>query len=233
MRDESTKQAAQEYLAAKLTIEEQMYEDKHNRATAVALSPLVWKSVKGAILAQCSEWNAVTQEETLTCKETPLGDLRIWCAARSKQMTVHYDSRKLLITVKNAGRLEHEKDVILRIEGYRTGADRDDRDARLVRNEQPVNIDMLILAELRVLTGIGRQRNPEGRDRSLFPSDVPCFGEGVLCVLDPLRGRRLAISSSRLRLFSTVHAHRNSNRTGETALASNQPKELLNGITER
>ncbi len=74
-------------------------------------------------------------------------------------MTVHYDSRKLLVTVKNAGRLEHEKDVILRIEGYRTGADRDDRDARLVRNNEPVNMEMLILGELRVLTGIGRQRS--------------------------------------------------------------------------
>ncbi len=74
-------------------------------------------------------------------------------------MTVHYDSKKLLITVKNAGRLEHEKDVILSIEGYRTGSDRDDRDARLMRNELPVNMEMLILGELRVLTGIGRQRN--------------------------------------------------------------------------
>jgi hypothetical protein len=155
MRDESTKQAAQEYLAAKLTEEEQAYEEKHNRATAVARAPLVWKSVKDAIFAQCSEWNAVTQEETLTCKETPIGDLRIWCAAKSKQMTVHYDSKKLSIMVKNAGQLEHEKDVILRIEGYRTDSD---RDARLMRNELPVNIDMLILGELRVLTGIGRQR---------------------------------------------------------------------------
>jgi hypothetical protein len=74
-------------------------------------------------------------------------------------MTVHYDSKKLLITAKNTGRIEHEKDVILRIEGYRTGPDRDDRDARLMRNELPVNIDMLLLGELRVLTGIGRQRN--------------------------------------------------------------------------
>jgi hypothetical protein len=74
-------------------------------------------------------------------------------------MSVHYDSKKLLITVKNAGRLEHEKDVILRIEGYRTGSDRADRDARLVRNELPVNIDMLIVGELRVLTGLSRQRN--------------------------------------------------------------------------
>jgi hypothetical protein len=159
MRDESTKQAAQEYLATKLTEEEQKYENEHNMATAVARSLLVWKRFKDAVLAQCNVWNTVTQEETLTCKETPIGDLRIWCAARSKQMTVLYDSRKLLVTVKNAGRLEHEKDVILHIEGYRTGADRDDRDARLVRNDEPVNIDMLVLGELRVLTGIGRQRS--------------------------------------------------------------------------
>src|SRR5438876_7754775 len=159
MRDESTKQAAQEYLAAKLTEEDQIYEEKHNMAMAVAGSPLVWKGVKDAIFEKCREWNAVTQEETLTCKETAIGDLRVWCSARSKQMTVHYDSKKLLITVKNAGRLEHEKDVILCIEGYRTGSDRDGRDARLMRNELPVNIDMLLLAELRVLTGIGRQRN--------------------------------------------------------------------------
>ena len=158
MRDESTKQAAQEYLAAKLTEEEQIYEEKHNMALAVARAPLVWKSVKDAIFEKCAEWNAVTQEETLTCRETWLGDLRIWCAAQSKQMTVHYDSRKLLITVKNAGRLEHEKDVILHIEGYRTGPERTDRAIQLTRNEQPVNIDMLIVGELRVLTGMSRQR---------------------------------------------------------------------------
>jgi hypothetical protein len=158
MRDESAKQAAQEYLAAKLTEEEQIYEDTHNVALAVARSPMVWKYFKDTIFEQCSEWNDITQEQTLTCKETALGDIRIWCAARSKQMTVQYDSRKLLITVKNAGRLEHEKDVILHIEGYRTGADRADRDVHLVRNEQPVNIDMLIVGELRVLTGMSRQR---------------------------------------------------------------------------
>jgi len=158
MRDESAKQAAQEYLAAKLTEEEQIYEDTHNVALAVARSPVVWKCFKDTIFEKCGEWNDITQEQTLTCKETALGDIRIWCAARSKQMTVQYDSRKLLITVKNAGRLEHEKDVILHIEGYRTGADRADRDVHLVRNEQPVNIDMLIVGELRVLTGMSRQR---------------------------------------------------------------------------
>src|ERR1700694_6187071 len=159
MRDESTKQAAQEYRAAKVTEKEQINEEKHNMALAVARSPLVWTSVKDAIFEKCGEWNAVTQEETLTCKETAIGDLRIWCAARSKQMTVHYDSKKLLITVKNAGRLEHEEDVIMRMEGYRTGADRADRDVHLVRNEQAVNMDMLIVGELRVLTGMTRQRN--------------------------------------------------------------------------
>ena len=61
MRDESTKQAAQEYLAAKLTEEEQIYEEKHNMAMAVAGSPLVWKRVKDAIFEKCREWNAVTR----------------------------------------------------------------------------------------------------------------------------------------------------------------------------
>src|SRR5712664_2232973 len=156
--DETTRQAAQEYLAGKLTEEEQIYEATQNQALAMARAPLVWKSVKDSIFQKCSEWNAITQEETLTCKETVMGDIRIWYASRSKQMTVHYDSRKLLITVKNAGRLEHEKDVILHIEGYRTGTHRDDRDVHLVRNEQAVNIELLIVGELRVLTGMSRQR---------------------------------------------------------------------------
>jgi hypothetical protein len=59
-------------------------------------------------------------------------------------MTVHYDSKRLLITVKNAGRLEHEEDVVMHMEGCRTGTDRADRDVHLVRNEHPVNIDMLV-----------------------------------------------------------------------------------------
>ena len=156
MRDESTKRSAQEYLAAKLAEEGQSHEDKLNRATAMALAPAVWKDVADTLVSECREWNAVTNEQTLTCKETMLGDLRVWCAGRSQQMTVHFDSRKLLITVKNTARLEHEKDVILRIEGYSTGAG---RDARLMRNDQAVNISMLILAELRVLSGMARQTN--------------------------------------------------------------------------
>jgi hypothetical protein len=158
MRDESAKQAAQEYLAAKLSEEELIYEDTQNKALALARSPMVWKYIKDTIFEKCREWNAITQEETLTCKETAMGDLRIWCGARRQQMMVHYDSKRLLITVRNGGRLEHEKDVILHMEGYRTGPERTDRDVHLVRNEQAVNIDMLLVSELRVLTGLERQR---------------------------------------------------------------------------
>jgi hypothetical protein len=155
MRDESTKQAAQEFLAAKLAEEGQKQEDKLNKETAVARSLHVWKSFRDAIFAQCNEWNTVTQEQTLTCKETLLGDLRVWCPATSKQMTAHYDSKQLSITLKNAGRLQHDKDIVLSIEGYANGSN---REARLMRNNEPVNVHTLILGELRVLTGIGRQR---------------------------------------------------------------------------
>ncbi|HKV23838.1 MAG TPA: hypothetical protein VJN93_04540 [Candidatus Acidoferrum sp.] len=155
MRDESTKQAAQEFLATKLTEEEQKREEKVNRETAAARALHVWKSFRGAIEAQCKEWNSVTGEESLTCKETPLGDLRVWCPATAKQLTVHFDSRKLTVTLKNGGRKEHEEDAVLLIEGYATETG---RDARLVRNNEPANLEMVILGELRVLSGIGRQR---------------------------------------------------------------------------
>jgi hypothetical protein len=155
MRDETTKQAAQEFLAAKLAEEGQKHEDQLNKETAIARSLHVWKNLRDAVFAQCGEWNAVTQEQTLTCTETPMGDLRIWCSATAKQMIVYYDSRKLVITVRNGARLEVEKDAILHIEGYSTGAG---RDAHLVRNHETVDIDSLILGELRLLAGIGRQR---------------------------------------------------------------------------
>ena len=156
MIDETAKQAAQEYLAAKLTEEEQIYEDAQNRALAMARAPMVWKYFRDKVFESCQEWNAITGEETLTCKETALGDLRIWCAARKQQLMVYYDSLRLRITVKNGARMEHEEDVVMLMEGYRTGTSREDRDVRLMRNEQPVNVDMLIVGELRVLTGLSR-----------------------------------------------------------------------------
>lgn len=157
MRDQSTKQAAQEFLATKLVEEGQKEDERLNKETAAARSLQVWKSLRDAIFAQCKEWNAVTKEESLTCKETPMGDLRIWCPLRSRQMTVHYDSRKLTVTIKNAGREVGQKDLVMTIEGYATNDG--GRDARLVRNSEPVNVAVLILSELRLVAGIGRQRS--------------------------------------------------------------------------
>ena len=82
-----------------------------------------------------------------------LGDLRILCAGRP-QLVVHFDSRKLLIILKNSARLSHETDMILLIEGYSTGRG---RSARLMRNDEPVNLDILLVGELRVLAGLSRR----------------------------------------------------------------------------
>jgi hypothetical protein len=153
--DEDTKQAAQEYLAAKMVEEEQLAERKLNMETAIAKAPLAWKKLKDVIFAKCEEWNKVTQEETLTCKETAIGDLRVWCAARSKQLTVHFESKRLLIIIKNSAREEMQKEMALIIEGYRS---ENGRDVRLTKNDEPVNIDVLVLTELRVLTGVSGQK---------------------------------------------------------------------------
>jgi hypothetical protein len=100
MSDELTKQSAQEYMAAKLAEEHLIQEEKLNREAAIALAPKVWKSVQDSLVSNCTEWNKITGAQTLTCRETIMGDLRIWCPERSLQMTVHYDSRRLTITIK-------------------------------------------------------------------------------------------------------------------------------------
>jgi hypothetical protein len=156
MGDESAKRAAQEYLAGKLSAEGQRHEDKLNREAAEKLGPAVWKTVANTVLAQCKEWNGIANEQTFTCRETMLGDLRILCAGRSQQMVVHFDSPKLLVIIKNSARLEHEKDVVLFVEGYASGSG---RDARLLRNGEPVNLSLLITGELRVLAGLSRRAN--------------------------------------------------------------------------
>jgi hypothetical protein len=81
MADESTKRAAQEYLAEKLSKEGQSYDDKLNRETAEKLGPAVWKRVAETVATKCQEWNSVAGEQTFSFKETIMGDLRILCAA--------------------------------------------------------------------------------------------------------------------------------------------------------
>lgn len=156
MHDEGAKRAAEEYLAAKLSVEGQNLEAQLNREAAMALGFTVWKRLTDTVNMQIREWNNVTNEQTLTCKETALGDLRIRCAGRPHQMLVHYESRKLLVTIKNTARPDTEPDTYLTVEGYRTGVG-ETRDARLVRNNEPANLDMLILGHLRVLAGLSQR----------------------------------------------------------------------------
>jgi hypothetical protein len=99
-RDE-TKRAAQEFLAAQFTEAVQIEEDRLNSQAAIALAPEVWKRVAETFIAQCEAWNAITKEESLSCKETILGDLRVRCAGKPDIITVHYDSKKLQVILKN------------------------------------------------------------------------------------------------------------------------------------
>jgi hypothetical protein len=154
MGDESAKRAAEEYLAAKLSAETQSEENRLNREAAERLATSVWKRMADTVTARCKEWNEVAGEQVLTCRETMLGDLRILCAGRPHQLVVHFDSRKPQIILKNSARLSHETDMILLIEGYSTGRE---RSARLMRNDEPVNLDMLLVGELRVLAGLSRR----------------------------------------------------------------------------
>lgn len=154
MADESAKRAAEEYLAAKLSAETQGEEDRLNGETAAKLATSVWKHVADTVTAKCKEWNEVVREQVFTCRETMLGDLRILCAGRPQQLIVHFDSRKLSIILKNSARPTHETDVILQIEGYSAG---NGRSARLIRNNELVNLEMLLVGELRVLAGLNRR----------------------------------------------------------------------------
>jgi hypothetical protein len=154
MTDQSTKRAAQEYLAAKLSEDEERSEYQLNLQAAVQLAPAVWKRVADTVVGQCREWNAITSDQTLTCKETAMGDLRICCAERSHQLTIHYNPYKRQVILRNSARPENEKDTVLLIEGYRTESG---RDAHLTRNNQEINLDTLVTNHLRMLTGLSRE----------------------------------------------------------------------------
>jgi hypothetical protein len=154
MADESAKRAAEEYLATKLSEEGQEHEARLNHEAALTLAPSVWRHVSHTLLGKCREWNAITGEQTLTFKETVMGDLRVWCAGKSHSLTIHYDSRRRLVTIKNSARPTHEPDLILTIEGYLSDSG---RAARLVRNNEPANLDALLVAQLRIISGLDRQ----------------------------------------------------------------------------
>jgi len=154
MSTDRAKDSAQEFFAEKLSRDFEAQEAKLNHEAAVRLCRVVWTRVATAVQNNCKQWNQVTGEETLTCKDTLLGDLRIRCAGRPHQLSVHFDPGKLLITLKNTARAEHETDVILNIEGYAT---ENGRDAHVVHNGLVASPDAVFLAELRVLAGMTRQ----------------------------------------------------------------------------
>ncbi len=151
MPTDDTKRAAQEFLAEKLTEESRLQEEALNRAAALRLAPKVWKQVAETFFAQCKAWNGIVGEEALTCKETILGDLRVRCSGKPNLVTVHYDSRKLQVTIRNTARPEHEGYSIFFIQGWASGTE-----VHLFRNSQMVNLEVIVLGELRVLAGIGR-----------------------------------------------------------------------------
>lgn len=154
MSTDRTKDSAQEYFAGKLNEDFEAQEAKLNYEAAVRLCRVVWKRVATAVQEKCKQWNQVTGEETMVCKETLLGDLRVRCAGRPHLLSIHFDPAKLLITLKNTARAEHETDVVLNIEGY---AIEGGRDAQVVHNGKVANADMVLLGELRVLAGMTRQ----------------------------------------------------------------------------
>lgn len=151
MATDETKRAAQEFLAVRMSEETEQQEAELNREAALRLAPKVWKQVAETFVSQCKAWNEILHEDALTCKETILGDLRIRCAGKPHQISVHYDSRKLQVTIKNTARLEHEGDSVFSIGGWASGTE-----AHLFRNNQKANLEVVVLGELRVLAGIGR-----------------------------------------------------------------------------
>ena len=154
MADDTIKQAAQEFLAAQFTEDGLTYDEQQNRDAGIALAPAVWRRVVEKVFSMCQEWNSVTKEQSLSCKETALGDLRIRCAGRPHQLVFHYDSKHRLVRVENTAREDYEPKIVLSIQGYSKGSG---RDARLMRNEEPVNLEMLVVGQLRVLAGLSRK----------------------------------------------------------------------------
>lgn len=151
MINERVKRAAQEYLAEKRSEEGLTSEQTLNREAAIAFAPAVWRQLAETVVAMCNEWNAVTKEQSLACKETMLGDLRVRCAGRPHQVVFHYEAKKRLVKVENTAREEHKPRMILSIEGYPTDSG---RGARLMRNHEAVNAERMILGQLRVLAGL-------------------------------------------------------------------------------
>jgi hypothetical protein len=154
MGDDQIKRAAQEYLAERLSADGLTYEQQLNRDAAIAYAPGLWQTLMATAKAMCDQWNAETKENTFSCKETILGDLRVRCAGRAHQLTFHFDSKRRLVRVENTAREEHEPKTVLSIEGYLTESG---RQARFMRNNEPIDLHMLLLRQFRILAGLSHR----------------------------------------------------------------------------
>jgi hypothetical protein len=57
-------------------------------------------------------------------------------------LVFHYDSKRRIVRVENAARKAYEPNVVLSIEGG---------------NDEPVNLELLVVGHLRVLAGLTRK----------------------------------------------------------------------------
>ncbi|HTZ46112.1 MAG TPA: hypothetical protein VMH20_00870 [Verrucomicrobiae bacterium] len=151
MGDDRIKRAAQEYLAERLSADGLTYEQQLNREAAIACAPALWQKLIASVTAMCDEWNAETRENTFSCKETILGDLRVRCAGRPHHLIFHFESKQRLVRLENTARQEHEPKTVLNIEGYLTESG---RQARFMRNNEPVDLHTLLLRQFRILAGL-------------------------------------------------------------------------------
>jgi len=163
MSTDRTKDSAQEFFAEKLSRDFEAQEAKLNHEAAVRLCRVVWNRASPPPSAK----NASNGTRSLAKKHSPArkpcsANLRVRCAGRPHQLSVHFDPGKLLITLKNTARAEHETDVVLNIEGY---AAESGRDAHVVHNGLVASPDTVFLAELRVLAGMDPPVNP---NRKIF-----------------------------------------------------------------
>jgi hypothetical protein len=136
MGDESIQRAAQEYLAERLSADGLTGEQRLHRDAAIAYAPAVWQKLIATVKAMCDEWNAETRENTFSSKETILGDLRVRCAGRP-----HH-----LISISNRNYAWSAWKTLL--------ARNTRRQARFMRNNEPVDLHMRLLRQFRILAGL-------------------------------------------------------------------------------
>lgn len=131
-------------------------EEKLNREAANAYGPTVWKHGRNRhIDVQRVEFRRSGPHADLQ-RNGARGSPHSMRRQDPTPLIIHYEPKRRLVRVENTARLDHQPKVVLSIEGYATGSG---RGARLMRNNEPVNLEMLMLGQIRVLAGLSRKGN--------------------------------------------------------------------------